>query len=777
MGFKVNQVLHLPQLAARVGLASGEFRVDLIVSGGMGECIRIVQGNESFALKIVQRRLVEDHISWSRYLREVRLWTTLSACGGIVEAFCIISINGIPVVCSRWMSGGNLRTHLANRSPEFFFSVMSRIVGTLAWTLETHQTIHRDLKPDNILLDGAGLAFVSDWGIARSLTAPDSSASDPGLVIRGTARPALTAAGSFLGTVYYASPEQLMGEALDHRTDIYSLGCLMYEWETGACPFTGTTPEEIQLKHLLEAPPQLGSFLKKTAFRAEGVIRSCLEKDPRKRPINYASLDLALAEAAKRRGVRYQSFKPSLRYEMPMVGAGEFQERNRDVRRSPTGYAVVEYSEIEPFLREADALTAVGDCCKAAEIYGNLFVPDLVTAVPDDSGFQQTAINYAFCLNELGRYDDAIKTLASLSSAKQKPAEYFINLTLAHIRLHDYQSAMNTVSVGLQQYPDDQDLLGNLLVVQTRLGTLADAAETAKTRLRNRRDIHSLQEVATLHCKYADSMHNLDWPLAVQNWKYAVGLLSEAKDLNPRFLPARFQLARTLESMTAYVQCVAETKAVHDTELPMHFSDRVFLAYLHARCLDRVSAHKECWRFCDGWIKGISDAQAASPVPRHAIISLERVRAETIVDGFCIGMMNDGQRVFSSVAAEFFAHIVHDEKMREPGDFCYLARLHEWAEEYEQAYSVLDDAEVLYPQYWEIPFQRAAFCVRAEVYSNALSSAERSTDLAPWKTQTWELMSEIFRSLGKVTQAQIATDRAKEIQRVREELAQEISAA
>ena len=781
MQFKPNQVLNLPELAAHLGLASPEFRVDRIIRGGMGECIRVVQNEKSFALKVIQHEIVDDPDAWTRYLREVRIWTTLSACEGVVEAFCIIRISELPVVCSRWMEGGSLRRHLRNRSPAFFYSVMARIVGTLDWAYERHKVIHRDLKPDNILLDESDLAFVSDWGIARPLTVSTSEARDrASTAIRGAAHPGLTAAGSFLGTVSYASPEQLLGDAsLDHRADIYSLGCLMYEWEAGNCPFTGTTAEVVRLKHLFEAPAPLRGFLKKTAFGAEDAIRACLEKDPRKRLPDYPSLHAALAEAANRRGVRYQRFHPSLRYEMPMVGAGEYRDQVRSGRRTGIRnqagtYGVVELSEIEQFLREAQALTAVWDYSRAAEIYGSLFVPEMVAAVPDYSYNQHVTIGYANCLIALGRVEEAIKTLDCLAAAKEKPAEYFVNLSLAQIRRSDHRAAASTAVDGLRLYPDDEDLVGNLLVAQTAMGAFLQAAETAKIRLAHRRDVHELREVAALHCKYAGSIRELDWPLAVKHLKYAVGLLREAKDLNPRYLPVRLQLPVALEAMTAYAQCSTEIIAAEN--LPLHVSDRAFLAYLFARCLDRVNDHKGCWKFCDDWLKRIAEVQATNPVPRHNTVRLERVRAATIADGFCIGKVKDGQRVIAPLAAEFFAHIVRDEERRESGDFCYLARLHEWMEEYEEAEAVLTQAQSLYPEHWEIPFQRAAFRDRAGDYSGAIDSAEQAVEFAPWRPQTWRLLGKILGCLGKVGKAESATKRAEEVQRVRIELAEEIDA-
>jgi len=209
--------------------------------------------------------------------------------------------------------------------------------------------------------------------------------------------------------------------------------------------------------------------------------------------------------------------------------------------------------------------------------------------------------------------------------------------------------------------------------------------------------------------------------------------------------------------------------------LPLHVSDRAFLAYLFARCLDRVNDHKGCLKFCNDWLKHIAEVQATNPLPRFNVVRLERVRAVTVADGFCIGIMTDGKRVIVPEAAEFFARIVRDEPLREPADFCYLARLHEWMEEYEVAEAILTEAQSQYPGYWGIPFQRAAFRVRAGDCSGAINAAEHAAQLAPWKTQTWELLAVVDDGLGRVGQAEVARKRAKEVQRAREQLNDEIA--
>lgn len=231
--------LIIPELAAYLELPSQEFTASDVFRGGMGECLRISQDRSTWALKIIQSRLLENDEAWQRYLREIKVWLTVSACEGVVEGLCAVRINGLPAVCSTWIKGGDLARHLSISSADFFFSTMARIVGTLSWAYGTHSIIHRDLKPGNILLDETGQAFVSDWGLARPLTIPDSPIRKAKR--RKSPQAGLTQAGANPCTIAYASPEQILGDSdLDHRTDIYSLGVLMYEWEAGRLPFLGT---------------------------------------------------------------------------------------------------------------------------------------------------------------------------------------------------------------------------------------------------------------------------------------------------------------------------------------------------------------------------------------------------------------------------------------------------------------------------------------------------------------------------------------------------------
>ena len=133
--------------------------------------------------------------------------------------------------------------------------------------------VHRDVKPGNVLLTRSGQSKVTDFGIARALTSSDED---------------LTQAGSVMGTATYFSPEQAQGLPVDPRSDLYSLGVVLYEMVTGRPPFTGDTPLAIAYKHVQDAPPPPSTIMSGLPAGLEAIIMKLLAKRPDDR---YASAE------------------------------------------------------------------------------------------------------------------------------------------------------------------------------------------------------------------------------------------------------------------------------------------------------------------------------------------------------------------------------------------------------------------------------------------------------------------------------------------------------
>ncbi len=244
--------------------------------------------------------------AFERFLVELQTWLKLSACDGIVEALCVFPYKDTPVVCSRWMSGGNLRPHLADKDPEHFYRTILRIAGALEWAYREHGILHRDLKPENILIDDLDRAAVSDWGIAGTRGDDVAGAADGSMVIYGTAA--------------YASPEQLLGGVpLDVRSDIYGLACVMYEWERGRVPFTGDW-HEIRTAKIRNEPPRIASgIFRRSSLGADEIIMRGLERERHGRYPDWKSFITDVLNAAQRRDLKIGRFVPRMRYQASEV--------------------------------------------------------------------------------------------------------------------------------------------------------------------------------------------------------------------------------------------------------------------------------------------------------------------------------------------------------------------------------------------------------------------------------------------------------------------------
>jgi serine/threonine-protein kinase len=141
--------------------------------------------------------------------------------------------------------------------------------------------VHRDIKPHNVLVDGEGRVKVTDFGIARA----------------GASQ--MTEAGSIVGTAQYLSPEQARGSGVDQRSDLYSLGVVLYELLTGTVPFSGDTPVEIAMKHLSQTPEPPSSRRPDLPHELDLVVMRALAKDPHDRYQNAEEMDADLERVAR----------------------------------------------------------------------------------------------------------------------------------------------------------------------------------------------------------------------------------------------------------------------------------------------------------------------------------------------------------------------------------------------------------------------------------------------------------------------------------------------
>jgi serine/threonine protein kinase len=180
----------------------------------------------------------------------------------------------------QWIEGETMSKLIARQGP-LPCAKARRIAEGLAGALEAAHAIkvlHRDIKASNILMDGAGEPHLGDFGLARLLE--DSGGSSQGI---------------FLGTPDYASPEQASARTLDERSDLYSLGVVMFEMVTGRRPFVGKSTAEVLELHRSAAAPDPCELRPDVPEEFARLILRCLEKDPGKRPQKAGELRAALA--------------------------------------------------------------------------------------------------------------------------------------------------------------------------------------------------------------------------------------------------------------------------------------------------------------------------------------------------------------------------------------------------------------------------------------------------------------------------------------------------
>ncbi|MBX9723159.1 MAG: serine/threonine protein kinase, partial [Candidatus Obscuribacterales bacterium] len=258
--------------------------ISFLGKGGMSSVYkaRHMQLDRIIALKMLHQKLAGNEDSLKRFRREA-MAVSLIQHPNIVEVYGFGTHCDMPFMAMEYLDGESLAEllHKQTRIPkQEAVQIFAQILDALS---KAHEKgiIHRDLKPSNVMLVGENREVkLVDFGIAKIL--PES----------GTEVQRLTHTGALFGTVLYMSPEQCSSAALDARSDIYSMGCLMYEVIDGQPPLKGATSYETITKHLNEAPRR-SEFLQDDIGK---VILSALEKDANKRPQSALELKRALLD-------------------------------------------------------------------------------------------------------------------------------------------------------------------------------------------------------------------------------------------------------------------------------------------------------------------------------------------------------------------------------------------------------------------------------------------------------------------------------------------------
>lgn len=278
--------------------------LELVGQGGMGKVYRVVDLNDNSiaAVKVMHNHLKSDASSRLRFEREARLAVGLKHANVLEVTNYGLTDENEPFIVMEFLVGESLDEFIQRRKPPLAASMLVPIFMQICAGLHyAHQSgvVHRDMKPSNIMLiedtnsDRLHVKIV-DFGIAKVC-------KTTGEVCPTSGKPldlSITQPGEIFGSPLYMSPEQCFGEEVNCRSEVYSLGCMMFESLTGTAPLRGKNARETFLQRMSGQAPRLSDIYPEGAFpkQLENIISRCLQRDPEDRFESVANLSIALSE-------------------------------------------------------------------------------------------------------------------------------------------------------------------------------------------------------------------------------------------------------------------------------------------------------------------------------------------------------------------------------------------------------------------------------------------------------------------------------------------------
>ena len=287
MPFYVGRTMTKPELL--IGQILSRYRIlQKLGAGGMGVVYKAEDTllDRKVALKLLPHDLANDEQALVRFRREAKAASALNH-PNICTVYDICEDKGKPFIVMEFLDGAVLKSMIGMNPMELDQLLeISRDIADALSAAHGKNIVHRDIKPENIFICDGGHPKVLDFGLAK-INAPDDKQDESETLI-------LTEAGLVVGSLPYMSPEQLRGGSVDHRTDIFSLGTMLYEMATGQRPFSGGSSLELSSSILRDTPKSVIELRPELPTGLHRIVDRCLSKEPIERYVSAQELCQAL---------------------------------------------------------------------------------------------------------------------------------------------------------------------------------------------------------------------------------------------------------------------------------------------------------------------------------------------------------------------------------------------------------------------------------------------------------------------------------------------------
>ncbi len=279
--FSVTKTMETPAEGLKKGMIfAGRYEIaEKLGKESMGTVYKALDSelSEEVALKLIKPEIAADKKTIERFKNELKLARKIGH-RNVGRMYELMEAKGKPFITMEFVEGEDLKSHVRREGWLSTYEAVSIAKQMCEGLSEAHRLgiVHRDLKPQNIMIDREGNIKIMDFGIARSVEAPG-----------------VTATGMIIGTPDYLSPEQAEGEEADQRSDIYSLGVMLFEMVTGILPFRGETALSVAFKHRAQLPQEPKELNPEISEDLNRLILICLEKEKERR---YQTTEALLAD-------------------------------------------------------------------------------------------------------------------------------------------------------------------------------------------------------------------------------------------------------------------------------------------------------------------------------------------------------------------------------------------------------------------------------------------------------------------------------------------------